>query len=107
MVELANTCKALPDFDTLQIVHFVLSEPLPVCESARASLGATEKREQALREQVNCVKDLAIGSLKKAKAGCREGGGRKKATVRVIELSPHLPPTKYNLGSVGVEVFEV
>ena len=106
-LELVNACRALPDLDTLQIVHFLLDKPLLVCGYTRASLAATDKQEQALREQVRGVKDLVIGSLKNAKAGRQEGEGRKNVLVRVIELSPYLPLAGYHLNSVKAEVFEV
>jgi hypothetical protein len=75
--ELVSACKALPDFDTLQIVHF-LGTPL--------SPSSTEQWEQELTGQ---VKDW-IDHLKKPRTRCREGEGRKKTTLRVIELSPDL-----------------
>ena len=105
-LELVNACITLPDFDTLQIVHFLLGEPLLICGYARAGQAQTGLQEQALREQVKGVKDLAIESLK-AGAGCREGEGRRKTMVRVIELSPHLPPAEYHLRSVKADEFEV
>jgi len=106
-LELVHACRALPDFDTLQIVYFLLGEPLPPCGCVRMSIASTDLREQALREQVRGVKDLVVDTLKEAKAGYREVEGRKKVTVEVIELSPRLPLAGYHLGSVEAEVFEV
>jgi hypothetical protein len=91
-LELVHACKALPDFDTLQIVHF-LGNPL--------SPSLTDQWDQALRDQ---AKDW-IDCLKKTKMGCQEEVGRKKSTLRVIQLSPDLPMP--HLGSVKVEVYEV
>ena len=106
-LELVNACRALPDFDTLQIVHFTLGEPLLICGYARVSLVPTDQQERALREQVKGVKDLAIDSLRKVKVECEEGERGEKVIVRVIELSPHVPFGRYHLGSVEAEVFEV
>ena len=106
-LELANACRAFQDFDTLQIVHFLLGEPLLMCGYVRANVRPTGKRERTLREQVKGVKDLAIDSLKKAKVEFREGEGWKKIVVRVIELSPYLPLAGYHLDSVKAEQFEV
>ena len=87
-LELVNACRTLQDFDTLQIVHFPLLEPL-----------------LTLRE-VKGVKDLAVDSLKKRKVEFREGEGRK-VVVKVIELCPHPPIVGHNLSSVKVNEFEV
>ena len=106
-LELINACRALPDFDTLQIVHFRLGEPLWISGDVRASLSPMAKQQQALMEQVKGVKDLAIDSLKQAKVGYQEGGGRKGVMVRVIELSLYLPLDGYHLSSVKAEEFGV
>jgi hypothetical protein len=45
-----------------------------------------KRRRRELREQVDSAKDLAINCLKELETGCLEGEGRKKTTVRVIEL---------------------
>ena len=106
MLELVNACRVLPDFDTLQIVHLLRSEPIVtvMCMYACAGLALMDKRERALRDQ---VKDLTIDLLKKAKVGRQEGEGRKNVVVRVIELTPCIPFLVYHLGSVKAEVFEV
>ena len=107
--ELVYACRALPDFDTLQIVHVLLGESVLLCGSMRVTLTPTDQREQALREQMKGVRDLALESLRKAKnEGC--WGGRKVG-LRVIELSPHFPLVGHHLGaahlgSVKVEEFE-
>jgi len=108
--ELVNACRTLPKFDTLQIVHFLLGEPLSRIygeEMEYSSVPCTEQRKQELRERVKGVKDLAIDSLEKAKTGCLEGGRGKKTTLKVIELSPHLSLAGDYLDSVEVEVLEV
>jgi len=92
-LELLGASKALPDFDTLQIVHFLPNTPSPGYMDwwlRNNGLLPTEQRKQTLREHVRGVKgvkDLAIDCLKRPKTGCQKGGGRKKTTLRVIELS--------------------
>ena len=110
MLELVNACRVLPDFDTLQIVHVLLGESVLICGSIRITLTLTDQRERALREQMEGVRDLALDSLRKVKAGCWEG--KEKVMLRVIELSPHFPLVgprlgAAHLGSVKVEGFEV
>jgi len=110
MSELINACKALPYFDTLQIVHFPFGTPSlrRVDKWEEADNSSVERRKQALREQVNGVKDWAIVCLK-AKTGRQpeEGGGRKKTTLRVIELNLCGSNQKFCLGSAKVEECEV
>jgi len=97
-LELVNTCKALQGFDTIQIMSF-----LPSTWMGRVGLSSSEQLNQGLRERVNGVRDVAIDCLKRPGTGW--GKGRKKATVRVIELSPDHP--KPHLGSVKVEEYGV
>jgi len=93
MSELLGACNALPDFDTLQIVHFLPNTPSPGYVDwwlRNNGLLPTQQRKQALSEQVRGVKgvkDLAIDYLKKPKGRYRGGRGRKETTLRVIELS--------------------
>ena len=110
-LELVRACRALPEFDTLQIVHALLGESVLLCGGMRVTLTPTEQRKQALREQMKGVRDLALESLRDVKrAGCWEG--RRKVVLRVIELSPYFPFLGHqlgtaHLGSVKVERFEV
>jgi hypothetical protein len=97
--ELVNACKALPYFDTFQIVHGCR----PMHNEADLSVG---RRRQALREQVDSVKDLAINCLKELETGYREGEGRK-TTVRVIELAAGSHYPNFHLDYVRVEECEV
>ena len=115
-LELVNACRALPDFDTLQIVHFPLVAPLPLCGCGRARLanqGASMKqRKKALMDEVNGIKDLAVDCLREPEAGCQEGEKekeveRRKTVVRIVELCSDRPRPKYHLASVEVEYFEV
>ena len=110
-LELADACKALPDFATLQIVHFPVVTPLPMCGCGwmrYGSLGPSmERRRQVLREEVKGLKDCAIECFKKPNAGSQDGVRRKKTTLRVIELSSDRPHSRFQLGPVTVEEYEV
>ena len=66
-----------------------------------------EQRKKALKEEVKGLRDLAIGCLEKSEAGCEDGVGRKKTTLRVIELSSDRPRLRSHLGSMKVEEFDV
>jgi hypothetical protein len=91
--ELVNACKALPDFDTFQIVY----GRGPMYNEADLSV---KKRRQALRESVEGARNLAINRLKEP------GAGRNKTTVRVIELvMSH--GQKIRLDPVKVEEYKV
>jgi hypothetical protein len=100
MSELMNVCKALPDFDTLQIVHGFGRLHNDTDLSIR-------QRQQALREHVGCVKELAINCLEEREIGFREREGRRKTAVRVVELTTSGPYPKFHLNCVRVEECEV
>ena len=113
-LELVSACKALPDFDTLQIVHFPLVTPLPLCGCGRMRLTnqgpSLKQRTKALRDEVKGVKDWAIDCLREPGVGCQEKVkevGRKKTVVRIIELRSDRPRPKYHLASVKVGEYEV
>lgn len=80
LLELVNACKALPNFDTLQIVHFSLTTPPPIsrCGGCDGPGPYTEQEKQTLRDQVQGVKDLAVDCLRKPE----KGDGRKKAVPK-------------------------
>ena len=139
LLKVVDACTKLPNFDTLQIVHFSLATPPPIrqCWLCGDPGTYTEEQKQVLRNRVRGAMDLAIDCLKKPKVGYQEGvgrektalkeqrkgvkdraadglksdTGRKKITVRVIELSsvfgPPSPqtglPSRSSLGSVKVE----
>ena len=121
MSELVNACRALPNFDTLQVVHFSLTTPPPtrLCWPEQCGgLGCyTEQQKQVLREHIQSVKDVAVNWLKEPETGCQHGEGRRKATLRVIELNSVLTDTPrrpkhgaspiFHLGSVKVEEYGV
>ena len=104
ILELANACKALPDFDTFQIVHFSLPDFAPsldgpvMCDPAMLFYH--------LRDGLGTGKDLVINCLEEPEMGRREGEGKKKTTVRVIELVEKSPPI-LSPGSAKVEEYEV
>ena len=64
-------------------------------------------------EQIQDMKDWAINCFTGPEMGCQEGGGRQKAKLRFIELSPVLAdrwpddgiPPRYHLGAVKVEEY--
>jgi len=144
LLELVNACNALPNFDTLQIVHFSLTTPPPIsrCGQCDGPVSYTEQQKQVLRDQVQGVKDLAVDCLRKPETRHQEGEGRKKMvlrkrgvggvryrtadcpkpktgrkkiTLRVIELDSVLAlpspragiPLRFSLGSVRVEEYDV
>jgi hypothetical protein len=97
---LVNACRALPYFDTLQIVHGYR----PTYEETDLSV---RRRRQVLREHVDSAKDVAINCLKELDTGGLEGEGRKKTTVRVVELVAGSPYPNFHLNYVRVEEYEV
>ena len=109
---LVDVCKELPDFDTLQIVHFSLNKSGPGrgLEGERANQLPLMNRTS--REQAEGMKDWALECLKKSKTGCG-GEGRKKKTLRVVELSSFLTyvgfhsRVRFRPGPVKVEEHEV
>jgi len=101
--ELVNACKALPDFDTLQITHFPFIAPLPECLCGCRDVSYTEIQESLVG--VKAVKDSVIDCLR-LKAGCQEGEGRKKITLRIIELGSERG-SPFCLSSVKVEEYGV
>ena len=106
-VELVDACKVLPDFDTLQIVLYAPSSHRGVeVLSGSNSLTSVEQSKRVSEEQVDIVKDWAMECLKRAKPGCQGGDGRKKATLRVIMLSPYRPAARFYVNFAGVKVEE-
>ena len=58
-------------------------------------------------ERARDMKEFTIECLKKSKAGCHEGEGRKGITVRTINLRSALPRKDYYPGSVEGEEYKV
>lgn len=112
IIELVNGCKELPDFDTLQIIHFSLN----TSDTGRGLEGGKVNRlplmNQVSREQAEGMKDWVLERLKEPRTGC-EGNGRKKKMLRIVELSSFLTHlgyhyrTKFRPGPVKVEEYEV
>jgi len=87
ILELTIACKALPYFDTLQIVYF-----------PGFSMGWLR---QSLREEVDGMKDLAMDCLRKPETG-RQGREGETVTLRVIDLSSERPRPRVPLDPVKV-----
>ena len=111
-LELVNACKALPDFNTIQLVHFLgRDHTLPaMCEYERmrdGNLSSAEQPRQVLRDRVEVVRDLVIDCLRNPEMGSQEGEETRKTTLRVIELGKYrLPGKPYHRVSVRVEKVE-
>ena len=106
--ELISACMALPNFETLQIVHFPVGT-LPIYEyMGRWRMGVTmEEQKRRLTNEVNDLRDYVRSRFMEAKAGCQDGAGRKETTLRVIELSPHCPDPGFRMSSVEIEEYDV
>ena len=103
---LITACRGLPDFDTLQVVRFPSPTPSLICDCKKGMRGCHKPSNEQLnqaREEVEALKKWAVDCLKKSEIGCQEGEGRKKTTLRVIELGPDRPFP----GSVQVKADEV
>ena len=91
-LELIVACKALEDFNTLQIVRLPMGPPLSdcwcngPCECGNPSL-PVESWERILEKHVKGLGGWAIECLEKVKVGCLEGEGGKRTTVRTVEFS--------------------
>ena len=93
--ELIVACKALPDFNTLQIVRLPIRPPSPICNCdgpceyfhPRIPL---EQWERILGEQMKYLEEWAID--------CLEREGRKGTTLRTIQFGysyhPRQSPAK-------------
>ena len=107
--ELLVACEALPDFDTLQILH-IPSPPYRVCwcglRGCDNLILHTKQWEQSRREQARRMKYFAIDCLRQSKIGRQEGKGRKRIMVRMVRLGVTLPHPYYCPGSVEVEEYE-
>ena len=98
VLSLVVACKVLPDFDTLQIVHF----PYRGRQEVSGYQGYSREQPKRSTDKLERLKDWAISCLK-SETGSQEGEGKKRKKLRVIKLSPDRPL----LGSVEVEVYEV
>ena len=116
MSRLIDACRALPDFDTLQIVYAPHSIPPSGNEFARDEVELLPSRRQQqqvlLGEQVKTMKDWVTEYLKRSKVGHHEAEGRG-TTLSIIELGPVYPQLPWSgeetltRKPVKVEVCEV
>ena len=109
-LELVDACKALPDFDTFQIVHFLPSTAPPSildrCVISSLRLPPVERQNRALKERVNDLKARAKDRLREPNTGCQEGEGRRRTTLRVIGLSVCDSPAGSHLDPLTIEEYE-
>ena len=95
MSGLIIACKALQDFNTLQIVRFPMEAPSldrwcdDSCECGYPNHPIIW--EQILEQHVKDLGWWAIECLKKVKAECLEGEERKRITLRTVEFSYMYP----------------
>ena len=97
--KLIIACRGLPDFDMLQIVHLPSPTPSLLCDCKMGMRGCHKPSKEQLdqtREEMRGLKKWAVQCLKSE-------AGRKKSTLRVIELGPDRPFP----GSVRVKKHEV
>lgn len=90
ILELIVASKALPDFNTFQIICFPVVLPVLLCWCGQGPCDSHDPSfghwEQIPKED---LEDRVIDHLKKQETGCREGGGiQKRVTLRVIKFSP-------------------
>ena len=90
MSELVVACKALPDFNTLQIVREIIPPVSLVCRcewgGCGSRIGSSQEQEEILRKQTEDIKDWTMNCLKKPETGFQEGEERerKRITLRVF-----------------------
>ena len=101
MLELIVACKALQDFNTLQIVRLPMPGPLlPRCMCDRLD-GRCEciyyptiirhRWGRLLEKHVKDLGQFGMNCLKEPKTGHSEGEGRKRITLRTIEFGDSCP----------------
>ena len=99
--DLADACKALQDFDTLQVARFPLMYmcyewPDCLCGPSPLHIG---RREEALEKEMRRLEEWAIECLRRPKIGCPEVAGRR-SVLRSIKFGS-------SWGSVEVDEYEV
>ena len=102
--ELVIACKALPDFDTFQIVRYPIGPPPLVCRCTNwwecsAHTPSSEQWEEALEKQMKDLEEWAIDCLKEPRIECQEEG-RKRTTLRAIKFAPGRGPARVETKSV-------
>ena len=109
--ELVIACEALPDFDTLQILHV----PAPRDDGVRGcgELWCNNRTLHAnqwgrlRREQVGGLKDFTIDCLETLKSRRHKGEGRKRTIVRIVRMRYVIGRPDYLPRSVEVEEYEM
>ena len=97
MLKLTVACKALQDFNTLQIVRLPMELPRPRCdcdwdcETLHLSSTTRERWEELLERHVKDLGEWTIECLEKARPECLEGEERRRITLRTVEFSNHYP----------------
>ena len=90
--ELIVACKALPDFNTLQIVCYRFVPPRLACWCGWGECdrhrSSSEPWDQVWGKQTKDLEAWVIDCLRKPTTGCRDGEGKKKTTLRAIKFSP-------------------
>ena len=92
--ELVVACKALPDFDTFQIIRIPTVQFFcNFCGWGACGSRAypSEEWKQMVRRETEDIEDWAIDCLKKSEAGCRKRGERKRIALRVFKHNPGGP----------------
>ena len=117
VLEIVDACLVLPDLDTLQIVHsfdglFPFLPTLMKYRGHQREGNAWFEREQTFKAGVKIVKDTAVEALRRKGRWKGGEGGRKRMSVKVVELDWVLGfdpewSAQRTLGSVKVEEYEV
>ena len=132
--ELVTLCKALPDFDTLQIVYIPILPRSPICRCGKLWCPRhplSVERDQASKNYIKPIKDWAMEYLERPRTECQEGEGsmgialrerlgdvklasskrsetgRKRTTLRVIKLAREPLNSISHRAPVMVEEYEV
>ena len=92
--DLVGACRALPDFDTLQIALFPIIRPpsrtYNLCRRCPDCDCDQEWRTEIPGKHPKGLEEWAMDCLK-SKTGCREGEGRGRTTFRVIKFGDETP----------------
>ena len=96
MSELVVACKALPDFDTLQVVHVTAVPMYMMCWRGWVGCGSrmpgsSERQEEVLRRQTEGMKYWVMDCLKKPETEYQGEKERKRTALRVFTFGPGRP----------------
>ena len=107
ILDIITACKALPDFDTIQIVYFP-REPPDIFRSSDGQwydVGA-DPVWGFIREKLGHWMDAGVIRSRQSEYGEGEGESGKKTTLRLVELGSDHPDTII-VDSVEVREYEV